>query len=157
MECKRAHDRPWVLFTSSRHISRRAAVARRVGSRLGSLFLSRAAKEVNRGTAPVGSETTAGAAIETRSASLSTNPTNDGARAGSRTLNLGIKRLRAWSVSECQGVSQSVCVKVSIKVSKRAADRSTVRIPFRPHVLSGMFGRGIDVSQSMGDERRRVS
>jgi hypothetical protein len=31
----------------------------------------------------------------------------DGARAGSRTLNLGIKRLRAHSVRECQRVSGS--------------------------------------------------
>ena len=42
---------------------------------------------------------------------------NIGARAGSRTLNLGIRRLRAPSVSECLRVSGSLYVKVSIKVS----------------------------------------
>jgi len=40
------------------------------------------------------------------------------ASAGSQTLNLRIKRLRGGSVRDCQGVSESVCVKVSVKVSK---------------------------------------
>src|SRR5256885_14060541 len=42
---------------------------------------------------------------------------NIGARAGSRTLNLGIRRLRAPSVREGLRVSGSLYVKVSIKVS----------------------------------------
>lgn len=45
VECKRVPEKPWVLFASSRRISKRAAVAQRVGSRAGSRFLLRAAQD----------------------------------------------------------------------------------------------------------------